>query len=594
MSSNETPDISIDFENLTIKKDGGSTRIVLPRLSKQEEEIINPIIPPTSGIRIELLEEKDGRYWCAAGRYCLFLRIFKAISTTLKEQLGRSARILITSDERPTADKLLKHSIRVFSFDGHEIITQSHDGHTTTSLDEVKHSGLSTPYTSACIAIYDDLDAVICITASHNSRVWNGIKFYYKRPIPIAGDLMTEISSIATSLTEIELAEPSSISVTSRNCEARVNEYVKEIIHNVIPVDGLKGYRVVLWPYMGDARGIHDILEFYGVDVRKIEKPMEPPDPTVNLRKDEIVDHLKECQAEVAVLLDADRDRIVFIVKTGEIFVQLNPNELYTAMHNILIKEFHKKIINVRTVPSDPRCDDQAILTIETGVGYKHLGIVQYVSSGLDVDASQFQEALVYGKTGKMRIKLDEKRKFNEFFSATITEAGEGNEESLIMALWEESGGHTINIVKPVFSEGSIQSLKSILPIIGDKFPAPAIIILCELIARGYNLLDFIDQEISGTRVKIPANDKQKKHIMDELKKLVETEIEINSTRYRVHEYSDNAGELDIIGLTHGGTSAFVRPSGTGNSVRVYMFGNKDTNDQGIENIASYVKNLKN
>ncbi len=50
------------------------------------------------------------------------------------------------------------------------------------------------------------------------------------------------------------------------------------------------------------------------------------------------------------------------------------------------------------------------------------------------------------------------------------------------------------------------ERLSSVLPVIGDKYPVPAILTLCALIESGYDLTDSIDKNILGTRTTIHAN----------------------------------------------------------------------------------------
>jgi len=71
-----------------------------------------------------------------------------------------------------------------------------------------------------------------------------------------------------------------------------------------------------------------------------------------------------------------------------------------------LAKEFHKKIINVRTVPSDPRSDYSAACTIAAGVGYKHLGMVLYSAVHQNIDLKQFNSGIIYIDTGKTYEKV--------------------------------------------------------------------------------------------------------------------------------------------------------------------------------------------
>jgi phosphomannomutase len=577
---------AITFEILPIELDGEIEKVMLPALEPADIEQLNPIIPPTSGIRLKILDKVEDQdlYTCPASKSCLFLRLFKAISTILLGKLGRPANILITSDERPTSDFLVKLAIRIIAQDDHRMqVQQTIAG--PVELSTFSHSGMSTPYSSATLALFPDLDGVIMITASHNSAVWNGVKFYYKQPIPIAGDLMKEISVAAIDVGDIPMKPAEGITLEGRNFETEINDYVQKLVQEIIPVEGMVGKPVVLWPYMGEAKEGQDLLRRFGVDVILVGKTMEPPDPTVNFSFEEVKGYLEEHGSSVAVLLDADRDRIVFLIKAGEEYVQLNPNELYTAMHNILCKEFGKKIINVRTVPSDPRCDNTVACTIESGVGYKHLGIIQYLACNQEVDMSQFESALIYGKEGNQRTKLDTPEKLLDFIGNRVSDIS----DTIMMALWEESGGHTINLVRPKHEDDRFVGLEALTPLIGDKFPAPAIVLLCELIYRGFDVAGAIDTTIAGSRVEIEADDRRKKEIMDALETLIGTQVEIAGETYAISDYRDNAGLLDIICLSREESTLFARPSGTGNSVRIYRFGKRETADE-LARIADYIK----
>nr|MDO8087535.1 hypothetical protein [Candidatus Sigynarchaeum springense] len=578
----------IQFECLKLEHIDGGEKVLLPDMTAEQVEDIDPLIPPTSGIRLRILDRiEGGMFTCPASKYTQFLRLFKAISLILQEHLGRRARIIVTSDERPTSDMLVIHALQILAFDGHELLVQL-DSNRRTTLDKFTHSGMSTPYSSATIAIIPGIDAVITVTASHNSALWNGIKFYFKQPIPVAGDVMRAISKKAIGLKEIPLKRATDVKLEGDDFEALVNNYVKEVIKEIIPIKSIKGKPLVLWPYMGKAKEIHDLLEYYGVKVIKIEKTMEPPDPTVNLPSDEVKGHLDRSGANLAILLDADRDRIVFIIKIGDNHVQLNPNELYTAMHNILATKFGKTIINVRTVPSDPRCDEYVACTIEAGVGYKHLGIIQYLACGIDVDKSQFESALIYGKEKSGRIKIESPAALLRFIAGKIPK----KEDAVLVALWEESGGHTVNIVKPKFEDGILEKLEPVVPPLGDKFPAPAIIMLAEMINSGYNLLDAVDASIVGQRVEIEADDKRKQAIMKAMEMHVGKQIAIGEHLYKVTDYRDNQGMLDIISLSTDRSMLFARPSGTGNNVRIYIFGNKVSGKKEVADVAEYMKRL--
>lgn len=239
---------SIQYERLKLEPIDGGEKVLLPAMTADQVEEVDPLIPPTSGIRLKILDRQDGAApTCPASKYTMFLRLFKAISIILKEKLGRRARMVVTSDERPTSDMLVRHALQVFAFDGHELLVQT-SAKKTISLDQFVHSGMSTPYSSATIAVLAGIDAVITVTASHNSVVWNGIKFYFKQPIPVAGDLLKEVSKKAINLVEVPLKAPSAVQLKGDDMETRINGYVQDVIKGIIPIQGIRGKPVVLWP----------------------------------------------------------------------------------------------------------------------------------------------------------------------------------------------------------------------------------------------------------------------------------------------------------------------------------------------------------
>ena len=131
------------------------------------------------------------------------------------------------------------------------------------------------------------------------------------------------------------------------------------------------------------------VLESTGAKVILIDKNPDPPDPTRGFEEEPVRQMMKQNDAKIAIMLDADRDRIVFIIRIGENFYNLEPNQSYTAMHNILSKEMGKNIVNVKTIPSDPGCDETSKVNFICGVGYKHLGILQYLAADTEVPQSQ-------------------------------------------------------------------------------------------------------------------------------------------------------------------------------------------------------------
>ncbi|MHA1897905.1 MAG: hypothetical protein ACTSU2_10965, partial [Promethearchaeota archaeon] len=353
-------------------------------------------------------------------------------------------------------------------------------------------------------------------------------------------------------------------------------------VKKIIDINVLKDKKIIIWPLLGGAPEIITLLRNCGARVKIINKSMDPPDPTKPFDKSEVIKIMKKEDAKISIILDADRDRIVFITKLNGDYLTLSPNELYTAMHNILIQEFNKKLINIRTVPSDPRCDKNADLNIITGVGYKHLGILMYLLMGLPVPQSQLEMGIFYHYDGGKFNKIHNRE---ELLNILKSKSLKGE---YICALWEESGGHTFNIIN--IDEN--YNISSDMPIIGDKYPAPAIVILSALLEEGYNFLKYIDVSIKSSRVTIHANDEQKIGYINYFEKILGKSIDIGNYKYQIGNFSDMNGKTKIIYLKSESSTLYIRPSGTGPNIRIYIFGASESYEEELNAVKKYVENI--
>ncbi|MHA2390892.1 MAG: hypothetical protein ACXAEX_02890 [Promethearchaeota archaeon] len=556
----------------------------LPKLTEAEKEIINPIVPPTSGLRIQILDKKieDGKekYILTNRKFYLFLRLFKAISQKFREMnLNENLKILIVTDNRPTKDLLLSYCSQIFSYDGYEVFYQK---------DEEGKSRLSSPYGAASVALYHNINLIIVLTASHNDLSWNGIKVYIDYPIPLSGNIFKDISKKALKIKKIRLKSciPTIIDAESKN-----NDYIKNLLADILEIKSLKGRNIVIWPYLGKAKGIVNLFKDYGANVILIEEELNPPNPLKNVKEERLKDIMRNNNSDIALLLDADRDRIVIYTKqNGEYFTYI-PNEIYSAMHNILAREYNKKIINVRTIPSDLRGDDTSFINILTGVGYKHLGLIMYFLLGIEVDQSKVNTAILYFEDeNKNLVKINSAEPLQQQI-IKLMENQQKEKESFLMVYWEESGGHTLNTLNVSKNNETMEyDFSTDFAIIADKYPVPALVLITELICRDYVISEEIDWTIKGINRTIPATDKEKVKIMRNFEIHDNKIVEISGKEYKVHALSDNNGMIDIYQLKSDVSTLYFRPSGTGPDVRFYIFGKVDTHLEEIKSVQNYIK----
>ncbi len=577
--------ISFNMEDIELESLDEEIKVLkLPELSDEEKSIIDPIIAPTSGLRIQILNEKEDetkeQYILTRRKFFLFLRVFKAISQQFKEmKKNQNLKILIFTDDRPTKNILLKYCSQIFAYDGYEIYYQQ---------DEEGESRISSPYGAASIALHEEINLVIILTASHNDLSWNGIKVYFDYPIPLSGDLFKNISKKALQFNEIKL-KPAKPILT--DAEKQNNDYVIDLLSKVLEVKSIKEKNIVIWPYLGKARGIVNLFKYYGANVTVVEEELNPPNPLKNVHEEKLQNIMTHANSNIAILLDADRDRIALYIKQNGKYFTYIPNEIYSAMHNILAREYGKKIINVRTIPTDLRGDQTSFINILTGVGYKHLGVIMYFLLGIEVDQSKIDTAILYFEDeNKNLIKIHDAAPLKQQI-IKLMENQNIKKESFLMVYWEESGGHTLNVLDISKNiETGEYHFSTDFTIIADKYPVPALVLITELICRGYIISESIDWSIKGINRTIPAVDEEKVKIMKNFEINNGKKIQIDEKEYEIHALSDNNNMIDIYQLKSHDSTLYFRPSGTGPEVRFYIFGKTETHLDEIKRVQKYVK----
>ena len=576
--------VEFEIEDIEFEEGKNGTNIIkLPPLTEEEINILDPIVAPTSGLRIQIYDiiEENKKYLLTKRNLYLFLRLFKAISLKFKElKNNQNLKILLFTDDRPSKDILLNYSSQVFAYDGFEIYYQK---------DNPGESKISSPYGAASVALYEDINLIIVLTASHNELSWNGIKLYIDYPIPMSGVIFKDISKKALEVKEIHLqTEFTPIGI---DAEQKNNDYVVNLLSKVLEIESLKNKNIVIWPYLGKARGIVNLFKQYGANVILVEEELNPPNPLKNLQESKLQRIMTQADSNLALLLDADRDRIVLYVKqNGEYFTYI-PNEIYSAMHNILARNFNKKIINIRTIPSDLRGDETSFINLLSGVGYKHIGILLYFLLGIEVEQSKIDTAILYMEDeNKKLIKINNPAPLRRQIISLMEKQGI-DDENFIIVMWEESGGHTLNVLKvSKNSETGEFEFSTDFTIIADKYPVPALVLISELICRGFVISKAIDWSIVGINRTIPASDEEKVKLMKGFEENDKKTLNIEGKEYQIKSLSDNNGMIDIYQLKSEDSTLFFRPSGTGPDVRFYIFANRETHMNEIKKVQKYVK----
>jgi phosphomannomutase len=157
--------------------------------------------------------------------------------------------------------------------------------------------------------------------------------------------------------------------------------------------------------------------------------------------------------------------------------------------------------------------------------------------------------------------------------------------------MWEESGGHTINILEIGQNEDN-NTISPKYPAIGDKYPAEAILIISTLIEMGYDLSEFVDQQILGSRTMITGDDKRKMRIVQKFVDMKGQTFIVKDQEYKIGTFEEINGKIAIIHLWNDKSQIYFRPSGTGPGVRIYIFGPKNSTKSELEEIRIKIEQM--
>ena len=210
---------------------------------------------------------------------------------------------------------------------------------------------------------------------------------------------------------------------------------------------------------------------------------------------------------------------------------------------------------------------------------------------GIEVDQSKINTAILYMEDdNKDLIKICTPGPLKQQIISLMEKRGM-EKEQFIIVMWEESGGHTLNILNVSKNKETDEfEFSTDFAIIADKYPVPALVLITELICRGYVISESIDWSIVGINRTIPAVDEEKIKIMKNFEKNDGKTINIEEKDYKIHALSDNNDMIDIYQLKCSDSTLYFRPSGTGPAVRFYIFGKRETHLEEIRKVQDYVK----
>lgn len=239
------------------------------------------------------------------------VKFVSAYATWLKKGAGKEkARIVLGRDARISGEMYAKLVSATLSGLGHDVI----------------NIGLATTPTTELAVTAEKADGGIILTASHNPKQWNALKLLNNR-----GEFLTAADGALV----LEMAEKEDFVYAEVDDLGEVVEkdYTKYHIDQVLAlklvnkeaiaktnlkvvVDAVNSIGGVVIPQLLRALGVKDIVELNCEPTGMFNHNPEPIPENLT----QISAKMKECGADIGIVVDPDVDRLALISETGEMF----------------------------------------------------------------------------------------------------------------------------------------------------------------------------------------------------------------------------------------------------------------------------------
>lgn len=239
------------------------------------------------------------------------VKFVSAYATWLKTGVGKTkARIVLGRDARVSGDMYAKLVAATLSGLGHDVI----------------NIGLATTPTTEVAVTAEKADGGIILTASHNPKQWNALKLLNNK-----GEFLTAADGAQVlELAEKECFEYAQVDDLGHITEKDYTQYhidhvlgLKLVNRDAIAKAGLKvvvdavnSVGGVVIPELLRALGVKDIIEL-NCEPDGIFSHNPEPIPE-NLTQ--ISAKMKECKADIGIVVDPDVDRLALVCENGEMF----------------------------------------------------------------------------------------------------------------------------------------------------------------------------------------------------------------------------------------------------------------------------------
>lgn len=239
------------------------------------------------------------------------VKFVSAYATWLKKGAGKEkAKIVLGRDARISGDMYAKLVSATLSGLGHDVI----------------NIGLATTPTTEIAVTAENADGGIILTASHNPKQWNALKLLNSRGEFLSDKDGKQVLAMAEK-EEFEYADVDNLgNITEKDyTQYHIDEVLglelvnKKAIAEAnlrVVVDAVNSVGGIVIPRLLKALGVNDVIELNCEPTGRFAHNPEPiPE---NLMQ--IANKMKECRADIGIVVDPDVDRLALISENGEMF----------------------------------------------------------------------------------------------------------------------------------------------------------------------------------------------------------------------------------------------------------------------------------
>ncbi len=239
------------------------------------------------------------------------VKFVSAYATWLKKKVGKEkTRIVLGRDARISGDMYAKLVSATLSGLGHDVID----------------IGLSTTPTTEIAVVAERADGGIILTASHNPKQWNALKLLDNRGEFLSDKDGKQVLAIVEK-EEFKYAEVDDLGdiVEKDYTQYHINKVLNLKLVNEeaiakanlrVVVDAVNSVGGVVIPRLLKALGVNSVIELNCEPTGHFAHNPEPIPENLT----QIVEKMKECQANIGIVVDPDVDRLALISENGEMF----------------------------------------------------------------------------------------------------------------------------------------------------------------------------------------------------------------------------------------------------------------------------------